>query len=289
MTPLLKLLRPHQWSKNLLVLAGFIFGHGWNNPLLTYQVIIAVVAFTCVASSIYIFNDIMDRANDRLHPIKKLRPLACGAVNIFTASITAGLLCVAGLALSFVYTLSVGWFLLAYILLNIAYTLQLKYWIILDVFIVALGFLLRVLVGTTGIGIPPSPWLLLCTLLIALFLGFCKRRADMQLLATAQVPARLPHYSLTLLNTLITITVTGSILSYALYCLYQDQLFHHGLPRLIYTVPLVIYGLFRYLHLVDSDTSHRTGVDMARDMLRDRHLLIVAIIWLVSVVWLGIS
>jgi 4-hydroxybenzoate polyprenyltransferase len=277
MPPLLKLLRPHQWSKNLFVFAGLIFAHAWQNFFLVSQAIMAAATFTLTASSMYIFNDLLDRKTDRDHPVKKDRPLAAGTFNTMPAIAWAlGLLSLA-LIFSFIFTAKVGWILLAYVGISAIYSGFLKHVILIDVFVIAAGFLLRVLAGTTGIGIPPSNWLLLCTLLLTLFLGFCKRRAEQSIK---------PSYSRTLLDKLISITATGSIICYMFYTLYQDNLFNHGAARLIYTVPLVIYGLFRYLYLLDNDHFHYIGSDIARDIVRDRHLLIVILVWLSMIIML---
>lgn len=283
MLPFLKLLRPHQWIKNLFVLAGLIFGHDWNNPHLLQEAIIAVIAFTLIASSMYIVNDIIDREEDRAHLFKKNRPIAAGLISTTKASIWAVLLGIAGLALGFIFTHNTGWILVAYILMTLAYTFKLKEIILVDVFIIALGFLLRVLAGTTGIGIPPSPWLLLCTFLLALFLGFCKRRTEIKILLTN---TRLPSYPSALLNTLIAITASGSLLSYALYALHQDQLLHHSKPYFIWTIPFVIYGLFRYLYLLEKNKYNDTGLDMARDIIRDTPLLMTLFLWITTTLFL---
>lgn len=291
MPPLLKLLRPHQWSKNIFVFAGLIFGHAWSNSAIVIQVIIAAIAFSLIASSMYIFNDMLDRKIDYLHPTKRHRPLAAGTIKPTIAIALATALTIVGLILSFVFTLYVGWILLAYIIINIAYTLQLKKWIIIDVFVISAGFILRILAGTTGVGIPPSHWLLLCTMLLTLFLGFCKRRAE-QRLHTASYQASWqtgPHYPRTLLNKLITITATSSILSYLFYTLHQDSLAPASSSHLIYTTPIVIYGIFRYLYLQERDRTHHTGIDIAHDIIHDRQLFTIVIIWLLATIWLGVA
>jgi len=275
---LLKLLRPQQWSKNFFIFAGLIFAHKWGNLTLMSQAIIAFLAFSLAASSIYIFNDWLDRVADRMHPLKKYRPFAADTVNTISAFLLAGILALLGLGLGFILTPGVGWIVLIYIGLNIFYSAGLKYWIILDVFIIAAGFLLRVLAGTLGIGISASEWLLLCTLFLTLFLGFCKRTAEQRITDAQNRPET---YSADLLSKLLSITATGSVVSYILYTLHQNTKF-------IYTVPLVLYGIFRYLYLLDKNSLPYVGIDIARDIKRDKQLLIVTVLWIVSIIFLGI-
>ena len=172
----IRLLRPYQWVKNGFVFAGFLFVEGWHDPNLTLRVVVAAGAFSWVASSVYILNDLGDRERDRRHLQKRGRPLAAGTISSAEALSLMGVTLVGGLALG--YWVSSGTFLLLsiYLILNALYTKWLKRVVILDVFVLASGFFLRILVGTLGVGIPPSKWLLLCGIMLALFLGFGKRQ-----------------------------------------------------------------------------------------------------------------
>jgi 4-hydroxybenzoate polyprenyltransferase len=280
---LLRLMRPHQWVKNTFVLAGLLFGHAWHNPTLVTQTLFAFVAFCLISSTIYILNDIVDIEQDRHHPSKRNRPLPSGKLKVSTAAIFALLMGASALTMASFASNTVVIILLLYALMNIAYSLKLKHVVILDVFIIATGFMLRILAGTLGIGIPPSQWLLLCGLMITLFLGFSKRRAEIIALSDDKSAHRkvLEDYSPVLLDKMIVITAAGLIMSYSLYTMNAETIRIHGTANLIYTVPFVIYGVFRYIFLLHHQSR---GTDTAKDMVRDPHLLTVLIGWLLATV-----
>jgi 4-hydroxybenzoate polyprenyltransferase len=276
---LIALLRPHQWLKSGFVLVGPLFGHAWADPHKAVLALLAFAAFCLVSSAIYVLNDIVDREQDRRHPGKRQRPLASGAVGL-PAAITTGLLCLGGgLALAFAGGRALVAILAGYLLLNVAYSLRLKHVVILDVFIIAAGFMLRLLAGTVGIGIVPSHWLLLCGLMLTLFLGFAKRRAELNVLLSESRGHRrvLEHYTAGMLDQFITLTATATVLAYSLYTVSADTLGLHHTPWLIATVPFVVYGLMRYLFLL-----HRRdgGGDPASELLTDPHLLAAFLGWL---------
>ena len=281
MFELLRLMRPYQWVKNGFVFTGLLFGHAWHDPHLVTQVVIAFAAFCLVSSSIYTFNDIVDLEQDRLHPKKSQRPLASGQVSVSAAVMLAALLAVLGLVLAYAASPLVLIILLVYALMNIAYSLRLKHVVILDVFIIATGFMLRILAGTMGVGIPPSQWLLLCGLMVTLFLGFTKRRAEIIALTDDKANHRkvLEHYSPVLLDKMIGITAAGLIMSYSLYTMNPDTIRIHGTANLIYTVPFVMYGVFRYIYLLHHQSR---GGDPSHDLVRDPHLIVVVGAWLVT-------
>ena len=278
-------MRPYQWVKNTFVFTGLMFGHAWHDPNLVTQVVVAFIAFCLVSSAVYIINDIVDLEQDRHHPKKFQRPLASGRVSIMAAAMLAGLLGVLGLGLAYAASKIVLLILVAYALMNIAYSLRLKHVVILDVFIIASGFMLRILAGTLGVGIPPSQWLLLCGLMVTLFLGFTKRRAEIIALAEDKAAHRkvLEHYSPVLLDKMIGVTAAGLIMSYSLYTMNPDTIRIHGTPNLIYTVPFVMYGVFRYIYLLHHQ---RRGGDPSHDLVRDPHLFIVVGAWLVTTILL---
>ena len=289
MPPLIKLLRPHQWVKNGFVLVGLLFGHAWAQPDLRAQALMAFVAFCLVSSAVYVMNDIIDREADRRHPEKRNRPVASGRVDIGTAIVLA-LVCL-GLGLGLVFGLlglpasQAPWIFIAYVLMNVGYSLGLKHVVILDVFIIAAGFMLRILAGTLGVGILPSHWLLLCGLMLTLFLGFAKRRAEVEVPAEAGKPHRrvLDQYSAPMLDQFITLSAGATVIAYSLYTVSEDTIALHGTPWLIATVPCVLYGLLRYLYRL-----HRAGGggDPARELLSDPHLMGVFGLWLGLVIWL---
>ena len=281
----LKLLRPHQWVKSGFVFVGLLFGHIWGDPQLLINVALAAASFALAASAVYVMNDLADRERDREHPEKRHRPLASGAVNLTQALILAGVCMVSALMLAHTVSNTVLVIVLAYAVLNVAYSLGLKHVVLLDVFIISAGFMLRILAGTLGVGIAPSHWLLLCGLMLTLFLGFAKRRAELNVMAGRGGTHRkvLDEYDPILLDKLIGICAAGSIVSYSLYTVSAETLAMHGTDSLIYTVPFVVYGVFRYLYLL-----HRRGGggDPAAALLQDYHLLGAFFGWIVAVVLL---
>jgi len=285
MYELLRLMRPHQWVKNGFVFTGLLFGHAWQDTLLVERVIVAAIAFSFVSSSIYIINDIVDREQDRVHPKKKNRPLAKGTVSVGSAIALAGVLAITAFVLGYWVSATALWIVVGYAVMNLAYSFRLKHVVILDVFIIAAGFMLRILVGTLGVEIPPSQWLLLCGLMVTLFLGFAKRRAEIIALSDDKTSHRrvLAHYSPILLDHMIVVTAAGLIMSYSLYTMNPDTIRIHGTGNLVYTVPFVMYGVFRYIYLLHHQSG---GGDPSRDLARDWHMLIVVGTWLLTTVWL---
>lgn len=271
---LIRLMRPHQWLKNAFVFAGLLFSGGWRDTALDLRVLSAFAAFCCISSLIYILNDWHDRASDALHPVKKNRPLASGAVGATSALVLAALLLAGGWLLA--HDNRVLLLLLAvYALFNIAYSWRLKQVPVVDVSIIASGFMLRLLAGTVAVGIPPSRWLLLTGIFVALFLGFCKRKAE-TFQAEASQRAVLAHYPSALLDTFIAVTMTATLTTYSLFATSPEALLQHG-ERLLYTVPVVIFGMLRYTYQV-----HRGhGEDVARDLLRDPWLVGAGLLWVV--------
>ncbi|MCX7174043.1 MAG: decaprenyl-phosphate phosphoribosyltransferase [Proteobacteria bacterium] len=289
---LLRLMRPLQWVKNGFVLVGLLFGHAWNDPQRLTQALLACAAFCLLSSAVYVMNDLIDREADRRHPLKRRRPLASGEVGVPAALVLMAACLAGGYALVALSANRAAWLFSAYVVLNIAYTLGLKHVVVLDVFIIAAGFMLRILVGTLGIGIAPSQWLLLCGLMLTLFLGFAKRRAELGAMGASAKTGEagsghaathrrvLEHYSPALLDQMMTVATAGTIVSYSLYTVSPETLALHGTTHLIYTVPLVIYGMFRYLFLL-----HRRGGggDPTQQLLTDPHLLAALAGWVTLV------
>lgn len=274
----LRLMRPKQWLKNVFVFTGIIFAGFLYDESLLLAVLTTAIAFCLASSGIYIINDIVDIENDRAHPVKCNRPLPSGKVTL-TAAIILSILCLAsGLYLAFMISGKVLTIISFYIILNLAYSFRLKNVVILDVFCIATGFMLRILAGTTGVGIPPSKWLLLCGLFITLFLGFAKRRAELANLKEAKNDQRyvLKNYDTTLLDLMCAICATGVILGYSLYTMSPETVRLHGTENLMYTVPFVIYAIFRYLYLL-----HKWGQggDPTHDLFRDKHILASVVGW----------
>ncbi len=284
--PVLRLLRPHQWIKNGFVLIGLIFSHRWNEGELVIQVLMLTGAFCAVSSAVYALNDVFDREADRAHPDKRNRPVASGAVSVRSALAWSLGLALAGVLLAWRVSPAAGALICAYVGVNIAYSSGLKHVAVLDVFLIAAGFMLRILAGTLGVEIEPSRWLLGCGLMLTLFLGFAKRRAELVASNGADVaPQRraLEGYSGPLLDLLIGISAAGAALGYALYTLDQETITIHGTNKLIWTLPFVLYGIFRYLYALH----HRgAGADPAREVLHDPHLMASLAGWLGLTWWL---
>jgi len=276
---LLRLMRPHQWTKNLFVLTGLVFGHAWGDPILRRAVLTAAAAFCLVSSATYVVNDVADRERDRRHPAKRLRPVARGAVAVGGALALAAVLAVAGMFLGALASRDVLLLLLLYAALSVAYSFGLRRIVLLDVFVIASGFMLRILAGTEAVGIPPSRWLLLCGLMLTLFLGFAKRRSEADWIRRGGGGDETGggRYTVELLDGLLVICAAGVILTYSLYTMSPDTIRTHGTANLIYTVPLIVYGTFRYFFLL---LDRSGGSDPARDLLRDPHLLLTGASWL---------
>ena len=269
---LFKLLRPHQWLKNGFVFAGLLFSQLWSDAAIVQNVLLAFAAFCCAASVVYMFNDWHDRQLDALHPTKRNRPFASGAVTPAVGLSLAALLLVGGIGLA-LGNVVLQALLGAYLLINLAYSLKLKTVPVVDVFIIASGFILRLLAGTVAVGIAPSHWLLLTGMFVALFLGFSKRKAETFHAAGSQ-RAVLAHYTPALLDTLMGATMTAAMIAYSLFAISPESQARHG-ERLAYTVPLVVFGMLRYTYQV-----HRgLGEDVARDLLRDPWIIITGICW----------
>src|SRR5258707_2414101 len=209
-----RLLRPKQWVKSGFVFMGVLFGHAWTQPALVRRVLILAVAFSLVASGVYILNDLFDRDSDAAHASKRLRPIAAGTISTTVAIMLMLVVWIVGFTLGYYVSVSITLILLIYVLLNVGYSLGLKHVVILDVFIIAAGFILRILAGTTGVGIAPSHWILLCGLMVALFLGFAKRRAELYSLSGESSKQRkvLEQYQPVFLDKMIVITATCTIL-----------------------------------------------------------------------------
>ncbi len=247
MPPIIRLLRPHQWTKNLLVWAPFLFVAGWRNPGAMSLVWLAFGAFCFVSSATYVCNDLFDVERDRNHPRKRLRPIASGAISKGLAIGVAVVLLVLGLGMAFRVNQQTLSIIAGYVALQVAYNCGLKNEPVLDVFAIATGFVLRALAGAVAIGVSASGWLFACTGLFALFIGFAKRRGELVTLG-AEARESLTRYSAKFLDHALTITSSATLVCYALYAISSSTaLAHHGL---VLTLPVVAFALLRYLLLV---------------------------------------
>jgi len=290
MNALISLLRPQQWLKNGFVLIGLIFSHRWSEPALVFAVGVGFVAFCLASSAVYVLNDYHDRAVDAVHPKKRLRAIASGRISLRAARALIAVLAVAALGLPLACGLwPVALSVAAYLLLNIAYTLSLKHKVLVDVFCIATGFMIRLACGTYAVGIIPSRWMLLCSFMLTLFLGFAKRRAEFAS-APIDAPAAnggtrtvLRHYSPQLLDILVAITASATLLAYGLYTVDAETAALHGTQHLVITLPIVTFGVFRYIYLLHKGGS---GEEPGRDLLADTPIRIAVLVWVAVVVLL---
>lgn len=283
--PLVQSLRPAQWAKNVFVLAPLVFSGFLHDPAITVRALLAVAAFCCASSSVYLINDLRDREEDRRHPLKRLRPLAAGTLGAPAAVAAVVLLAGAALGLAFYLGLPFAKILGGYLLLNVLYTLWFKHMVILDVMSISLGFVLRVEAGAVATGVEASRWLFLCTTFLALFLAFSKRRHEITLLAGAAAGQRpvLDHYSPAFLDQMINVVTASSVVSYALYAVAPETVQKYHTQDLVYTIPLVLYGIFRYLYLMYQQPGARNPTEA---ILRDAPFLINILLWGLAVLWI---
>jgi 4-hydroxybenzoate polyprenyltransferase len=280
--PLVRALRPPQWVKNLFVLAPAVFAHRLLDPAAAARAGVAFLAFCAASSAVYLLNDLRDLEADRLHPLKRLRPLAAGMLAPAVAWGAALALAVAALLAALwlgpLFTAILG----LYFVLNLAYSWHLKHVVILDVMVVAIGFVLRVEAGAAAVGVGVSSWILLCTIFLALFLAFSKRRHELMLLAGEAAGQRrvLSHYGPKFLDQMINVVTASAVVSYALYATAEESLALHG-RGLVYTIPFVLFGVFRYLYLV----YQRPGdLNPTESLLTDPPFLVNLLLWGLAVV-----
>lgn len=276
-------LRPGQWVKNGFVFAALIFSHSlthWNRDL---RVAIATLLFCVISSAVYLLNDIIDAPDDCNHPVKRLRPVASGRLSVRAAGWTATPLALGSLGGAWMLDHTFFLVLITHAGLNLLYSLILKRVILLDVFIVAAGFLLRVIGGAVVIHVEFSSWLIVCTTLVALFLALSKRRHELVALGETASNHRaiLASYSPYFLDQLIAIVTASTVMSYALYTLSADVRTKFPGKRLELTIPFVLFGIFRYLYLVHQKEK---GGNPARVLLTDPVLLAVVLVWAASVI-----
>jgi 4-hydroxybenzoate polyprenyltransferase len=277
-------MRLSQWTKNVIVYAALVFDGKLAQPDLLWRTTLVALCFCVVSSSVYLMNDLVDIEKDRQHPRKRLRPLPSGELSPTVAGVAAFVLAVVGMAASLWIDPWVGGILALYLVQNVAYSFYLKNVVIVDVMVLSLGFLLRVIAGVVVVNVANfSPWLYVCVTLLSLFLGFGKRRHEITLLAgdAANHRASLEQYNLHLLDQLIGLVTTSTLVSYTLYT-FEAQTALAGW-RMLLTVPFVFYFIARYLYLI-----HVRKLGGAPDelLLKDRPLLINSALWALTVVGL---
>ena len=284
---LLKALRPRQWTKNALVFMALLFtvNQRWspNDAEVAWQAVgfasLAFVAFCLLASAQYLINDVLDAPQDRVHPKNRFRPIAAGLVPVSTALALAVVLVVLGIGASLFVGPAFTLVALGYLVLTAAYSVVLKHVVIVDVLVLASGFVLRAAAGAVAIAVPISPWLYVCTLLGALFLSLVKRRQERALLGTDAGAYRriLEEYPLPLLDQMINVVASGTVIAYSFYTFNSESL--PGNHAMMLTIPFVIYGVFRYLYLV---YTKNLGDSPDEVLFSDRPLLLSVVLWLVA-------
>lgn len=276
-------LRPEQWTKNLIVFAALVFARRLFDPAAVAYALAAFLIFCALSGAVYLLNDVSDRDADRRHPRKSSRPIAAGDLSPAAALLWAAGLIAAGLVTAFWLDTGLGVVSTAYVALQALYTRALKHLVILDVMAIAGGFVLRAVAGGQAIDVPVSNWLLVCTILLALFLGLSKRRHELTLLATGAGEHRriLEEYDPYLLDQMISVVAASTLVAYIIYCLSPETTERFGPHWLVLTVPFPIYGIFRYLYIV-----HRKdgGGSPADALLNDRPLLACVAAWGLTVV-----
>lgn len=270
----IKLMRPKQWIKNSFVLAPLLFTGEFLNPEAVQQALLATLLFCLASSATYIINDIHDIEHDRRHPKKsKTRPLATGIVTIPAALLTLGML-YATLIWGWFYFSNVVWVIIAYLILNLAYTFILKYQPVLDIFTIAIGFVLRVYTGATALSVPVSDWMFITTLSLALYLAAVKRRQELSQIGVKSRKV-LEKYSVSLVDRYAEISATSALIFYSMFVMSAKS-------QLVITVPLVMFGMFRYWYIVEKFEGGESPTDA---LLSDWQLLLTVALWVAACGW----
>jgi 4-hydroxybenzoate polyprenyltransferase len=278
---LLKTMRPKQWPKNVFIFTALVFVEQLFTPLPLLKTIAAFILFCLLSSTVYLINDVADIEKDRQHPTKRLRPLPSGQLKPSVAIAAGVLIPLVTLPLSFLLNLYFGCIALVYLLTMIVYSFIIKNILILDVLTVAAGYVLRAVAGAVVISVPISPWLYVCTTLVALFIGFSRRRHELVLLGENATGHRasLNEYSLPLLDQMIAVVTSATVIAYSLYTFSAPNLPPNHAMML--TIPFVLYGLFRYLYLIHVENKGGTPEEI---FLSDLPMMIALGLWALAVI-----
>ncbi len=272
------LIRPKQWIKNLFVFVPLVFAKELFEfePVVTS--LMAFLAFCLAASAVYVINDMADVESDRAHPEKKNRPIAAGSVTFAEAYVLIGVLLVCSGAILYGMDHFFALVVVSYFVMNLAYSFKLKNVVLLDVFVIAAGFMMRVIGGAYALRVEVSTWLVLCTLFVSLFLGFAKRRSELVHLPDSTFPERkvLQLYRVSFVDQMLTIAAAGTVISYALYTVAPRTVHLFNTDKLIYTTVFVLYGVFRYLYLIHTTTSTDKPTDV---LTSDPPILMTVLLW----------
>jgi 4-hydroxybenzoate polyprenyltransferase len=280
---LLITLRPDQWTKNLLIFAALIFARRLFDLPSVVAAVKAFVIFCLLSGVVYVINDVMDRESDRRHPLKCHRPIAAGALSVRTALAAAGLLSAVSIGAAFTVNWRLGVVAAVYVSLQLLYSGPLRRLVIIDVLTVAIGFVLRAIAGAVAIDVLISRWLLVCTILLALFIVLAKRRHELVLLGDDAVSHRaiLGEYSPYLLDQMMVIVAASTLIAYIFYAISDDTAAKFDTQWLGLTIPFPLYGIFRYLYLVHRREGGGSPSDL---LLSDRPMLACVTLWVVAAV-----
>jgi len=283
-----QLLRPWQWSKNGILFAGLIFSRHLLDPVYAGRALLAFLVFCLASSAVYALNDVLDADRDRQHPAKRSRPVASGRVGRGAATGLGVVLALVAVGVGVLLGRDFLLTLVLFLAVNFLYSTWLKHAVVLDVLVIAISFVIRAIAGVMALrplqpALELSPWLLVCTLFLALFLGFAKRRHELALLAgdAGQHRTTLTEYSAPFLDQLITIVTAATLIAYAIYTIAPGTVSKFHSPALVYTIPFVVYGIFRYLYLI---RERGDGGTPSRTLYRDLPLLLTITGWLAVVV-----
>ncbi len=277
-----KVMRIYQWIKNLIIFSPIIFSKNFFNPNDWRKILLTFIGFSLVASSSYVLNDIVDREKDRLHPVKKNRPIASGKVSIIEATFLFIFLFVAGLYISYIVDKGVALFTLSYFFLILLYSLFLKKMVFIDMITIAIGFDIRALVGAYAIRVELSSWLVIDLFLLALFLAATKRRQELIKLKDADKHKKvLSYYSLSMIDQIIPILTSTTLISYIIYTLSPKVNTYFGTNYFYLTVPFVVYGIFRYLYIIYNKD---TFGDPTYLLIHDWPLILDIVLWGASII-----
>ncbi|MEK6558730.1 MAG: decaprenyl-phosphate phosphoribosyltransferase [Planctomycetota bacterium] len=274
-------MRPEQWIKNFFVFTALLFSKNLFNLSKDIDALVGFIIFCMITGCAYMINDLVDLEKDKLHPTKSQRPIASGRLNKTTAIKITTIICLVSLSFAFYINSFFGIIVLTYFLLNIGYSIYFKNIVIIDVVTIASGFVLRVLGGAVIISVTSSQWLILCTILLSLFLGFSKRRHELVLLEDNATGHRkvLEHYSPYFLDQMISVVTASTVICYALYTMSKDTIEKLGTSKLIYTIPFVLYGIFRYLYLVHQKEKGGSPTEI---VFTDKPMIVNIILWVIA-------
>jgi 4-hydroxybenzoate polyprenyltransferase len=275
-------LRPEQWTKNLIIFGGLLFGQRLFDLHSVLYATAAFAVFCALSGVVYLLNDVADREADRRHPLKRRRPIASGELSASTALMAAAIIGVGALTVAFLLHTQFGFFAASYVALLALYSGPLKHVVIVDVLTIAVGFVLRAAAGAAVIDVPISNWLLFITILGALFLALSKRRHELVLLADDATSHRpiLQEYTPYLLDQMISVVTASTLVAYAFYTVNAETVEKFHTTRLALTLPFLLYGIFRYLYLVHQKEGGGSPAEM---LLNDRPLLVCVALWALAV------